>query len=967
MTDAPAEVGLESFRRVVRLARAAVRVRYAAAVISGHVVVDGPEELCPAATVRRLLALAGPGGTEPSTGASPVAVTNLATDQRTAALSAAAQRRGHPLRGAWAAVAVSDRHGGHVGHLCVLDPEPRGWSADELDHLVSAAACLGVEATPTAGPTPGQARAERAGTTGEVTSAALEATLDGVVVVSATGELLHGNARFAELWGFPPAIVSSGSDDAALAWAAEQVEDPGLFLHRVRHLYAARAAARDELRLRSGRVLDRYGSPLFAADGRYLGYAWYFRDVSAERAATAALATSEARHRSLVQALASEVWAVDASGSLISDMPKWRRVTGQTEDELLGWGWADAIHPDDRPHALAAWTEALRTGSPYRTEYRIRPVTLPPEEADQHCRTLDVRGVPVGPDDEAPEWIGVFTDVTDLREAEAARERLAIVAGAAAERTRMLQQVTASLSRAVTTADVMSAILEAAETELHAVASGIAMRDGRDVTYHVLKGYSDDVRSQWQTFDVDVESPVPHVLRTGEPLFLGSPEVVLTRFPALREFLERSGERALARLPLTTPSGTFGVLTLGFATDRDFPEDERDLLVALARQCAQALERTELYERVRDTALVLQRSLLPDSLPAAPGLELAARYQPATAGVEVGGDWYDALVLPDGRLAVAVGDVIGKGVRAASVMGQVRNALRGLVHPDPAPSVVLGWLDALVRHLGGDEEFVTLVYAVVDPADGGVVWAAAGHPPPVVVRGAEATLADDVGSVPLGLGPDGHREGRLTLRPGDALLLYSDGLVESRARPLLEGLPALVEVTSGAVREDPSPSGICDLVLERMGEDRQEDDVTLLVVRRAVAVLDGDDDVLVLTPEPASVAAARAFVAGRLAAGGATAATTDVAALCVSELVTNAVVHAGTEIEVRVTERPGAFHVEVRDRRRATVLVGQPPAGPDDTHGRGLFLVESLAAEWGITDEVAGKVVWFDVADEDAD
>jgi hypothetical protein len=367
---------------------------------------------------------------------------------------------------------------------------------------------------------------------------------------------------------------------------------------------------------------------------------------------------------------------------------------------VLGWGWLDAIHPEDRAGAAAAWERALATRTMYHTEYRIRPVRGTPEERERGTRTLELRGVPIGEEGAPPEWIGVFTDVTELRAAEAERVRLAAVAAAAVERTQVLQDVTAALSRAVTTADVMSVILEAAERQLNAAASGIALRTGRDVRYHVLKGYGADIRSAWQSFDVDVASPVPHVLRTGQPLFLGTPDEILDRFPTLADFVEVSGEHAMARLPLTTPSGTFGVLSLGFDHDRMFAGGECDFLQALAGQCAQALERTELYDRVHDTALMLQRSLLPEALPSAPGIVLAAHYQPATAGVEVGGDWYDALVLADGRLVVAVGDVIGKGVRAASVMGQVRNALRGLVHPDPAPAVVLRWLDALVRHLG---------------------------------------------------------------------------------------------------------------------------------------------------------------------------------------------------------------------------------------------------------------------------
>ena len=234
------------------------------------------------------------------------------------------------------------------------------------------------------------------------------------------------------------------------------------------------------------------------------------------------------------------------------------------------------------------------------------------------------------------------------------------------------------------------------------------------------------------------------------------------------------------------------------------------------------------------TALLLQSSLLPESLPATPGVRLAARYQPATADVEVGGDWYDALRLPDGRLALAVGDVLGKGVRAASVMGQVRNALRGLVHADPAPGLVLDRLDSLVRAHATDEEFVTLVYALLDPRTGALTWASAGHPPPLVVgepSAGGAWLADDAASVPLGLGPDERREASLTLAPGQTLLLFSDGLVESRHRPLVDGLPLLAVEAARLARADSPPDKLCDGLIAALAGGRQEDDVTLLLAR----------------------------------------------------------------------------------------------------------------------------------------
>ncbi len=868
---------------------------------------------------------------------------------------------------AWAAHPLRAADGAVVGAFGVADTTVRSWSPRDLRAIATMAHAFSAELSLRMS----LARERSARSESEFRAALLrashESTIDGVAVVSPEGELISTNVRFLQIWGFPDDVVRSGSDADALSWAAGQVADPEGFLGRVRQLYAEGRPARDQVRLRDGRVLDRYGTPLTGEDGTPYGYAWYFRDISAENSVARSLEASEARHRALVRVLASEVWYASADGRLLSDMPAWRAVTGQTPAQLAGYGWLDGVHPADRARVQEAWATALAERSMYHAEYRILPVDpatgRAPADSGARTRVVEARGVPMLRAGEVAEWVGVFTDVTDLRRAEDLREGLAALAAQAADRTRALQAITAALSSAVTNDDVMAVILELGEHQLAAAASGIAVRDGSHIRYQMLKGYGPAIQAEWRAFSIERDTPVTYVLRTGEALFLSDRDEIVERFPSLRSFVEESGERALARLPLTTPSGTFGVLALGFHTERRFSVEERDFLVALAGQCALALERTQLYDRVRNTALLLQRSLLPEALPATEGISLAAIYQPATADVEVGGDWYDALLLADGRIAVAVGDVLGKGVRAASVMGQVRNALRGLVHADPSPAVVIGRLDAVTRYLGGDEEFVTLVYAVVDPLDGTVIWSSAGHPPLLVLRGDSAQFTDEMISLPLGLGPDERLEGRLQLAPGDALLLFSDGLVESHTRPLLDGLPLLAETVARLGPQHREISGLCDALLDALREDRQDDDVTLLVLRRdpETAVPEGPSAHAVFPGHATSVAAARSFVRSQLSEWGAPEPASEVATLLVSELVTNAVVHAGTDVDVSLDAQASGVRVSVRDGRRATVLPTHRQAGPDDTHGRGLFMVETLAAAWGINDDQHGKVVWFDV------
>jgi anti-sigma regulatory factor (Ser/Thr protein kinase) len=332
----------------------------------------------------------------------------------------------------------------------------------------------------------------------------------------------------------------------------------------------------------------------------------------------------------------------------------------------------------------------------------------------------------------------------------------------------------------------------------------------------------------------------------------------------------------------------------------------------------------------------------------------------------VGGDWYDALRLPDGRLGVVVGDVMGKGVRAASVMGQVRNALRGLLHADPAPATVLTRLDRLVAAMDDDEELVTLAYGVLDPLSGRFTWSGAGHPPPLLLGAdGEALYLEPGDGLPLGLG-GAREEVALDLAPGEVVLLYSDGLVESRARPLLDGLPLLQEHAAWIVAEGgqgspwqgPAPLDVlADALVERMTGGLADDDVTLLAVGREPAHERTAE--VVLPARPSSAGLARARVRERLHAWGAED-LLDVALLCVSEVVTNAVLHAGTPARLRLAWDGALLRVEVRDEGRAFPVRLRRPAD-DEPHGRGLVLLEALSRRWGVHEIEGGKTVWFEV------
>jgi PAS domain S-box-containing protein len=254
-----------------------------------------------------------------------------------------------------------------------------------------------------------------------------------------------------------------------------------------------------------------------------------------------------------------------------------------------------------------------------------------------------------------------------------------------------------------------------------------------------------------------------------------------------------------------------------------------------ARAALHRVEQTRSQFEAEHQALqMFQRAMLPADLPAVPGAEVAAVYLPVAERIDIGGDWYDAFVLPDGRLALAVGDVTGHDLRAATVMGQVRNAVRAYASEDPAPGDVLRRTNMLLSRMP-DLDLVTMLYGVYDPIAHELVWSNAGHPPPLVRHGGRATALTDPGGLLLGVLADAERypEYRLNLDAGDAILWYTDGLIDQRdSDPVLalERLTGYFAATAGAA----DAGGVVSTVSRQMLADGgQEDDICLLALRRA--------------------------------------------------------------------------------------------------------------------------------------
>jgi PAS domain S-box-containing protein len=303
-------------------------------------------------------------------------------------------------------------------------------------------------------------------------------------------------------------------------------------------------------------------------------------------------------------------------------------------------------------------------------------------------------------------------------------------------------------------------------------------------------------------------------------------------FPDIAEIVGRAQPHSALAAPLRAGQQTLGVMLFGNGGDRPrFASSDAEVVEEIARRLAQGLANASTFARDHVIAETLQRSILPDTLPRIPGLDLSVRYLPATEGADVGGDWYDAFRVRDGHVALVIGDVAGHNIGSASVMGQVRSMLRAYAIDNPDPAGVLRQTNTALAWLLPDT-LASAVFAVLDLATGELVYANAGHPPPILLTGdGQAEYLDDAGGIMLGALADAEfTTGIRRLSPGTALLCYTDGLVESRDRDLAKSLTLLAETLRRAAPR--SAWRLCATAQATLlGDAGRADDVCLLAAR----------------------------------------------------------------------------------------------------------------------------------------
>jgi serine phosphatase RsbU (regulator of sigma subunit) len=480
------------------------------------------------------------------------------------------------------------------------------------------------------------------------------------------------------------------------------------------------------------------------------------------------------------------------------------------------------VHPDDRAKLRALVGAAVEHGTPYEHDLRV---TLPSGgERYLHSRVHVVKGA----DGRTERLIGLLTDVTERRRREDGREFLAEASEA----------LVASL-------DPVETLREVARLAVPRLADwcSVQLAPGMRGTYEeIAVAHVDPEKVSWarelgERYPPDPDAPTgaPAVIRNGRselyPLIDEALMVAAALDDEQRGLVQELRMHSVMIVPLIARERTLGAITFVYAeSGQQYSTRELELAEELGRRAGLALDHARLFAREHATAETLQLALLPASLPELPGHRLVVRYVPSDAHDHAGGDWYDAFQLVDGRYGIVIGDVGGRGIAAAATMGQIRNALRAYAIRGAPPSQVIDDLHALVDAGKGEIPFATLTYVAYDPVTGDGELAVAGHPPPLLASaGGGAAYLDVTRCPPLGAsGSPACSQTAFRLEPGETLWLYTDGLVESRRRPIDIGLDALAAAVGGATYD------LVDVANHLISTlpDSRDDDIALLGLRR---------------------------------------------------------------------------------------------------------------------------------------
>ncbi|MFI5468922.1 SpoIIE family protein phosphatase [Streptomyces cacaoi] len=562
--------------------------------------------------------------------------------------------------------------------------------------------------------------------------------------------------------------------------------------------------------------------------------------------------------------------------------------------------------------------------------------------------------------------VGIVRDATDELSDLAARRDDAALDDARRQQTNVVQLTTAALAHARTVRDVIDVLKDThGLTHLGATSLVMGLVEAGRIRL-IAEGPEGSFVPGTLVTRLDEPYPMSEVVRTLTPRFIESPEEFAGGYPVLWPHLTDLKITSAAYLPLIVQARPIGAMGLLYSDRRGFTQEDRNILVALGSSIAQSLQRAMFYEQEKDIAQGLQQAMLPRTIPSVPGADVAVRYRAATIGGslgrDIGGDWYDLIPLPGGRVGAVIGDVQGHDTHAAAVMGQLRIVLKAYAAEGHTPATVMARASVFLHELDTDR-FATCLYAEVDLSTGVVQVVRAGHIDPLL-RGLDGTCrrVPVPGGLPLGLSAEfGSLEypvGTVELDPGHTLLLCTDGLVEQPGTDLDDGMRALAALIAAGPAD---VRKLADQLIEVAEERGGDDDVALLLLRRR-----GPDGAQtgsrlqqhVAPGDPEALSEARHMIRAAVRTWGARDRSDEIE-LVADELITNALMHTEGAAIVTLRVLTGTEHrlrVEVEDSSSA--LPRRREAGESGVSGRGLLLVELLTDAWGVEARGGGKCVW---------
>jgi PAS domain S-box-containing protein len=632
------------------------------------------------------------------------------------------------------------------------------------------------------------------------------------------------------------------------------------------------------------------------------------------------------------------MWTAEPDGAMDWFNRRWYDYTGETPEEALGWGWQAAHHPHDLPLVLERWPECVASGEMFEMEFRLR-------RSDGTFRWFLSQALPLR--DAAgriTKWYGTNTDIDDARRN--------------ARDVRVFAEVGERVAGSLTLVETLDAVLASLVPDF-ADWGFVTFADERGDLRIAAANHSEPagtavlaplIGSLFADGDAAVGSP--SALRSGEPLLFHPTREQAAKFvpPDVVDAVWRDGCHSVLVIPFGPETSLRGTLTLYLNDERRaFDPLDVPFFLEFAKRVAPRISNAQLYERERRVARSFQQAALPSSLPQTDGYRFHAIYEAGQSEALVGGDWYDAFRLIDGRIVVSVGDVAGSGLYSAVTMASVRQAIRGVAQVHADPDLMLEAADRALRAEVPDR-FVTAFVGVIDPLTSTMTYRSAGHPPPIVRDARGEVFSLDGTGLPLGLHERAEGDAPVVhLAVGSLLVFYTDGLIES-TRDVLEGERRLRE----ALR-DPAVSGAADpakALHETILADGSHDDVAILTVaveaRRAAPAweLDAGDGTQARAVRDAMVRSLRDHHYPEQ--------LITLAEMVFAELVGNLARYAPGPAEMIVEWDTGRPILHVRDHGPGFSFLPKLPQDLYSESGRGLFLITALTEDFAVARRPSG-------------